>query len=50
MTSDPRRLRELPDASGHFGPWGGMFMPETLMPAVHELDDAYRAIRADAVR
>ena len=48
MTSDPRRLRELPDASGHFGPWGGMFMPETLMPAVHELDDAYRAIRADA--
>ncbi|MXY13338.1 MAG: tryptophan synthase subunit beta [Chloroflexi bacterium] len=48
MTAPSRRLRELPDASGHFGPWGGMFMPETLMPAVHELDDAYRAIRADA--
>jgi tryptophan synthase beta chain len=48
MTANRRRLRELPDASGHFGPWGGMFMPETLMPAVHELDEAYRAIRADA--
>ena len=48
MTADSRRLRALPDASGHFGPWGGMFMPETLMPAVHELDDAYRAIRGDA--
>ncbi len=46
--TDHSRLRELPDAGGHFGPWGGMFMPETLMPAVHELDEAYRSIRTDA--
>ena len=48
MTDQSQGFRALPDASGHFGPWGGMFMPETLMPAVHELDVAYRAIRSDA--
>ncbi len=48
MTAESPRLRDLPDAGGHFGPWGGMFMPETLMPAVHELDDAYGEIRTDS--
>ena len=30
-----------PDESGHFGPYGGKFVPETLMPALDELEEAY---------
>ena len=48
MSNLSGRWRDLPDSTGHFGPWGGMFMPETLMPAVHELDEAYRVIGDDA--
>ena len=36
-----------PDALGHFGPYGGRFVPETLVPALDELADAYEAARAD---
>jgi tryptophan synthase beta chain len=32
----------LPDASGHFGPFGGQFVPETLMTALAELAEAYQ--------
>jgi|TARA_Y100000310_G_scaffold181241_1_gene181156 tryptophan synthase beta chain len=32
---------------GRFGPFGGRFVPETLMSAVHELDREYRAAQAD---
>ena len=38
----------LPDARGRFGEFGGMFVPETLMGAVHELEAEYRAAKADA--
>jgi tryptophan synthase beta chain len=38
----------LPDAQGHFGPYGGVFVAETLMPALAELRAAYEASRADA--
>ncbi|OPL14603.1 MAG: tryptophan synthase subunit beta [delta proteobacterium ML8_D] len=38
-----------PDNSGHFGPYGGRFVPETLMPAITELDSAYRKARRDKV-
>ena len=38
----------LPDACGRFGEFGGMFVPETLMGAVHELEAEYRAAKADA--
>ena len=38
----------LPDASGHFGPYGGRFVPETLMPALEELAGAYAGIKDDA--
>ena len=31
-----------PDANGRFGEFGGIYAPETLMPAVHELTSAYR--------
>jgi len=37
----------LPDASGHFGPYGGIFVAETLMPALVELREAYAAAQAD---
>jgi len=38
---------ELPDAMGHFGPYGGRFVPETLMVALNELTDAFEAARND---
>ena len=37
-----------PDAAGRFGPFGGRFVPETLMPALAELEAAYQAARIDA--
>jgi tryptophan synthase beta chain len=37
----------LPDERGKFGPYGGQFVPETLMPALEELIAAYDAARAD---
>ena len=38
----------LPDARGRFGEFGGMFVPETLMGAIRELESEYRAAQADA--
>lgn len=35
------------DATGHFGPYGGRYVPETLMPAVLALEAAYREAAAD---
>ncbi len=37
----------LPDALGHFGPFGGRFVPETLMTALEELTEAFDAARSD---
>ena len=31
----------LPDATGHFGPYGGRYVPETLMPPLQELEAEY---------
>jgi tryptophan synthase beta chain len=36
-----------PDERGHWGPYGGRFVPETLMAPLEELSDAYRAARDD---
>ena len=36
-----------PDARGRFGPYGGRYVPETLIPALDELTEAYAAARAD---
>ena len=33
---------DMPDALGHFGPYGGIFVAETLMPAITELNQAYQ--------
>ena len=38
---------QLPDCHGHFGPFGGMFVPETLMSALDELDREYRSASAE---
>lgn len=36
-----------PDEKGHFGQYGGRYVAETLMPALLELEQAYRAAQAD---
>ncbi len=36
-----------PDSLGHWGPYGGRFVPETLMAPLEELTAAYEAARAD---
>lgn len=39
--------RSTPDDRGHFGRYGGTFVPEVLIPAVSDLRDAYEAARRD---
>ena len=41
-------VERVPDAGGHFGPYGGRFVPETLIHALDELDAEYARARADA--
>ena len=36
-----------PDAGGHFGPYGGRYVPETLMEPLREIEAAYEAARRD---
>jgi tryptophan synthase beta chain len=36
-----------PDQTGHFGPYGGRFVPEVLMAPIEELESAYCAARED---
>ena len=38
---------KFPDKNGHFGQFGGRYVPETLMPALLELEQAYCHYRAD---
>ena len=37
----------LPDSLGRFGPYGGKFVPETLMAALTELENAFDEARQD---
>ena len=37
----------MPDERGHFGPYGGIFVAETLMPAITELNEAYQRYMKD---
>ncbi len=48
MTQPKINYAAYPDESGHFGPYGGKFVPETLMPALDELEEAYLKARGDA--
>ncbi len=41
------RAESIPDALGHFGPYGGRFVPETLIHALDELSDEYARARRD---
>ncbi|MGI9321296.1 MAG: pyridoxal-phosphate dependent enzyme, partial [Thiogranum sp.] len=41
QSEQPVSLSELPDARGHFGPYGGCFVAETLMGPLEELRLAY---------
>lgn len=41
-------LPTLPDAAGRFGPFGGMYVPETLMSALQQLTGEYEKARDDA--
>ncbi len=47
MTPSVGSTYDLPDDAGHFGVYGGMFVPETLMHPLEELRTAYDACRAD---
>ncbi len=38
----------VPESKGHYGAYGGQFVPETLMYPLQELDEAYRQIKADS--
>lgn len=38
---------QYPDSQGHFGQFGGRYVAETLMPAIQELEAAYRKAQAD---
>src|ERR1017187_6084262 len=40
-------MYNYPDSTGHFGPYGGIFMAETLIPAVEELRQQYLHFRDD---
>jgi tryptophan synthase beta chain len=43
----PMSTQSLPDAAGHFGPYGGRFVPEALIAALDELAAAYGSARTD---
>ena len=40
--------QNLPDATGHFGEFGGRYAPETLMSPLLELEDAYMSLKEDS--
>ncbi len=39
---------QLPDERGHFGKFGGRFVPETLISALNDLETAYRKLKEDS--
>ncbi|MGE4509827.1 MAG: tryptophan synthase subunit beta [Sulfurimonadaceae bacterium] len=43
----PKASKFDPDKNGHFGMFGGRYVPETLMPALLKLEEEYRSIRFD---
>lgn len=49
MTAKRRqtKLRSVPDSRGHFGIYGGKYVPETLIPAVKELEKQYFKLKTD---
>lgn len=47
MTSSPKNAMNLPDAAGHFGPYGGRFVAETLIDALDQLQALYSRLKDD---
>lgn len=47
MTSTESTSDQLPNDQGRFGPYGGKFVPETLMAALAELEEAYNEAKSD---
>ena len=43
----PRASKQDPDQNGHFGIFGGRYVPETLMPILIELEKEYKTLRFD---
>src|SRR3954468_8393023 len=43
----PPSLNSVPDALGHFGPYGGVFVPETLVGAIKQLEEEYARAKND---
>ena len=46
-TVESKTQYAAPDATGHFGPYGGAFVPEILVPVLEELKAAYNDAQAD---
>ena len=44
-----KKTQTFPDRTGHFGEYGGRFVPETLMPALIELDKTYKKFKKDKI-
>ena len=42
-----KQFPQLPDDKGHFGDYGGIYVAETLIPALQELRDAFYRYRED---
>ncbi len=47
MLAPPTDYAQFPDARGHFGPYGGRFVAETLMEPLRELEEAYARLKND---
>jgi len=43
-----KKSTEVPDKHGRFGPFGGQYVPETLMEAIHQLEREYERARGDS--
>ena len=46
-TEQPKTEQQFPDARGHFGPYGGRFVAETLMEPLRQLEEAYAKLKND---
>lgn len=44
---EPPAVAQRPDKNGRYGKFGGKYVPETLIPALQELEQAYAEARAD---
>jgi tryptophan synthase beta chain len=47
MSTAPAATANFPDAAGHFGPYGGVFVPETLVHALTQLEEEYTKAKND---